>query len=254
MQCAILAGGLATRMRPLTETVPKAMLEVAGRPFAHWQLRWLATQGVTDVVYCIAHLGEQLRAYVGDGSAWGLRVRYADEGPHLRGTAGALAGAARIGLLEDRFLVLYGDSYLDIDVAALWRAFRSSGRPMLLSVYRNEGRFDRSNVRFADATVFRYDKTVPDPAAAGMHHIDYGLTALERAALLERVPDDAQPHDLADLQHAFSVEGRLAGFEATARFYEIGSPDGLEALDRHLRAQPAVRAAPPCASSEPGRQ
>lgn len=236
MQCAVLAGGLATRMRPLTETVPKALLEVAGRPFADWQLAWLAGQGVTDVVYCIAHLGEQIREFVGDGSRWGLRVDYADEGPQLRGTAGALADAARAGRLDERFLVLYGDSYLELDVAALWATFLRGGYPMLLSVYRNDGRFDRSNVRFVDDVVQRYDKTEPNPAAMGMHHIDYGLSALCRDVLLERVPAGGPPRDLAGLQHDLSIEGRLAGFEAANRFYEVGSPNGLADLDRHLRA------------------
>lgn len=240
MQCAILAGGLATRMRPATETIPKALLEVAGRPFAHWQLAWLADQGVTDVVYCIAHLGEQIRAFVGDGAAWGLRVRYADEGPELRGTAGALARAARLGLLDDAFLVLYGDSYLDVDVAALWRTFVRSGEPMLLSVYRNDGRFDRSNVRYAEGRVQRYDKRVADPAAAGMAHIDYGLSALQRDALLRFAPDGVAC-DLAELQHELSVAGRLAGFEVTERFYEIGSPEGLAELDARLRGAAGSR-------------
>lgn len=236
MRCAVLAGGLATRMRPATETIPKALLPVAGEPFAHWQLGWLAAQGVTEVVYCIAHLGEQIRAYVGDGARWGLRVRYADEGERLRGTAGALADATRAGLLGDAFLVLYGDSYLSVSVPDLWAAFESSGAPMLLSVYRNEGAFDRSNVRFEGGRVLRYDKREADPAAAGMAHIDYGLSALRAGALLAEVPADAGQHDLADLQHRFSERGQLAGFEVTERFYEIGSPAGMAELEAHLRS------------------
>ncbi len=230
MQCAILAGGLATRMRPRTETIPKALLPVAGHPFAWWQLQWLADQGVSEVVYCIAHLGEQLRDYVGDGRAWGLTVRYADEGPTLRGTAGALADAGRAGLLAEDFLVLYGDSYLDVSIAELWAAFVASARPMLLSVFRNEGAYDRSNVRFADGVVELYDKQIDDPAAAGLHHIDYGLSALRRDVLLAEVPPGPEPHDLSTVQHRLSLQGRLAGFEVFRRFYEIGSPEGLAEL------------------------
>lgn len=237
MQCAILAGGLATRMRPATETIPKALLAVAGAPFAHWQLSWLASQGVTDVVYCIAYLGEQIAAFVGDGGRWGLRVRYADEGERLRGTAGALADAARGGLLDERFLVLYGDSYLSLSVPELWRTFLDGGAPMLLSVYRNDNAHDRSNVRYEDGRVALYDKGVPDPAALGMHHIDYGLSAMRRDALLAEVPVGDAAHDLADLQHRLSVRGELAGFEVADRFYEIGSPDGLAELEAHLAAR-----------------
>ncbi|MFN0029663.1 MAG: sugar phosphate nucleotidyltransferase [Acidimicrobiales bacterium] len=234
MQCAILAGGLATRMRPLTETIPKALLPVAGRPFAWWQLRWLADQGVSDVVYCVAHMGEQIRDYVGDGDTWGLRVRYADEGTSLRGTAGALADAARAGMLEDEFLVLYGDSYLDVSVSRLWQEFERSGHPMLLSVFHNGGAYDRSNVRFANGMVELYAKNVEEPSSVGLHHIDYGLSAMRTDALLAEVPQGPDPVDLATLQHRFSVQGRLAGFEVFERFYEIGSPEGLVELEAFL--------------------
>jgi MurNAc alpha-1-phosphate uridylyltransferase len=224
-------------MRPVTDTVPKTLLEVAGRPFADWQLGWLAAQGVTDVVYCIAHLGEQVRAHVGDGGRWGLRVRYSDEGPQLAGTAGALVRAFRAGLLDEQFLVLYGDSWLDVDVGAVWAAMGRSGQPMLMTAYRNEGRYDRSNTRFTAGTVARYDKSVADPAAAGMHHVDYGLLVMRRQLVSELAAEvgDA-PCDLSDLQHRLSMAGRLAGFEAEHRFHEIGSPAGLAALEAHLRA------------------
>jgi MurNAc alpha-1-phosphate uridylyltransferase len=197
-------------MRPVTDTVPKTLLEVAGRPFADWQLGWLAAQGVTDVVYCIAHLGEQVRAHVGDGGRWGLRVRYSDEGPQLAGTAGALVRAFRAGLLDEQFLVLYGDSWLDVDVGAVWAAMGRSGQPMLMTAYRNEGRYDR---------------------------VDYGLLVMRRQLVSELAAEvgDA-PCDLSDLQHRLSMAGRLAGFEAEHRFHEIGSPAGLAALEAHLRA------------------
>jgi NDP-sugar pyrophosphorylase family protein len=227
-------------MRPRTDTVPKTLLEVAGRPFADLQLAWLASQGVTDVVYCIAHLGGLIRAHVGDGRRWGLRVRYSDEGDRLAGTAGALVRAQRAGLLDERFLVLYGDSWLDVDIRAVWRAFGDSGTPMLMTVYRNEGRYECSNVRFEDGMVRCYDKAATDPAA-GMHHVDYGLLALRREVVSElgaEVGDE--PSDLSDLQHRLSIAGRVAGFEADRRFHEIGSPAGLASLEAHLRAVAAT--------------
>lgn len=234
MQCAILAGGLATRMRPLTEHVPKALLTVAGRPFADRQLEWLASQSIDDVVYCIAHLGQRIRDHVGDGSQFGLRVRYSDEGPRLAGTAGALVLAAAAGLLEERFVVLYGDSWLDIDIPSAWQAAVTSGLPMLMTVYRNAGRYDTSNICFDGGRVTRYDKTA-GARWPGMDFIDYGLLVVQRDLFEPPLASpDELPLDLSTIQTSLSVAGQVAGFEATERFYEIGSPTGLAELEAVL--------------------
>jgi NDP-sugar pyrophosphorylase family protein len=232
MQCLVLAGGLATRMRPATETIPKLLLPVAGRPFADVQLRWLADAGVTDVVLSIGHLGHRIRDYAGDGSAWGLSIHYVDEGDRLRGTGGALRLAYDQGVLEKRFVVLYGDSFLSVDVKGAFAAFDRSGGDVLMTVFRNDGAFDRSNARLEGARVV-YDKRAADPASAGMHYIDYGLAIIDRDAVLPEVPS-GEVLDLADLYHRLSLEGRVSGLEVTERFYEIGSPEGLAALERKL--------------------
>ena len=110
---AILAGGLATRLRPITEKIPKSLVDVAGEPFIVRQLDYLFRQRVRDVVLCIGYLGEMIEAVVGDGSRFGLRVSYSIDGPILLGTGGALRRAAP--LLGEAFFVLYGDSYLPVD-------------------------------------------------------------------------------------------------------------------------------------------
>jgi NDP-sugar pyrophosphorylase family protein len=225
MQCVILAGGLGTRMWPVAKTVPKTLLPVAGRPFADWQLEWLADAGVTSVVYCVGYLGEQVREHVGDGSARGLEVQYVDEGRELRGTGGALRLAFDEGALHERFLVLYGDSWLQVDPAAVHAAAERSGRPALMTVYENNGQFDTSNVEYADGRVLRYEKGL-DPIPPQMRWIDYGLSVLERDLVAERIPADTVA-DLSDLCHALAAEGSLAGFLVLDRFYEIGSPSGL---------------------------
>ncbi|WP_196807234.1 sugar phosphate nucleotidyltransferase [Candidatus Solirubrobacter pratensis] len=226
----ILAGGLATRMRPATETIPKALLSVAGKPFADHQLRWLASDGVTDVVFAIGHLGGLIRDFVGDGAAWGLRVRYTDEGDRLRGTAGALRLAYDAELLENAFAVLYGDSFLSVDVGVAFAEFRRARRDVLMTVFRNDGAC--SNARLEGGSVV-YDKTAADPAAVGMRYIDYGLSIIDRDAILPAVPPEAVM-DLADLYRRLSLEGRVAGLEVTERFYEIGSPEGLAELEHRL--------------------
>jgi NDP-sugar pyrophosphorylase family protein len=225
-------------MRPRTETTPKTLLPVGDVPFAHYQLTWLARHGVTRIVYSIAVLGEQVRAFVGDGSRWGLSVRYVEDGDKLAGTAGALRRAYDANELDEWFLVLYGDSFLPIDFWSVGRAFLEQRRPALMTVYRNQGRFDAGNVQFADNEVSLYRKAkkgeVPPPE---MDFIDYGLSALSRELIAERVPS-GEIADLADLYHLLSLEGALAGFEVDQRFYEIGSPAGMDDFTNWVAGRP----------------
>ena len=227
MPIAILAGGFATRMRPATETIPKALLSVAGEPFIAHQLRLLRRGGVSKVVLCVGHLGKMIEEFVGGGEAFDLPVLYSREDEKLLGTGGALRQA--LPLLGPCFFVLYGDSYLDVDYAAVQRDFEASGAPALMTVYRNDGRWDTSNVLFDGARVVRYEKRRP---SADMHHIDYGLGVFSADAL--RGPDQ-ETFDLADVYSRLAMAGRLAGYEAPRRFYEIGTPAGLIETEAFLR-------------------
>jgi NDP-sugar pyrophosphorylase family protein len=226
MPVAILAGGLATRLGPITRSIPKALIEVAGKPFIAHQLALLRAAGIRRAVLCVAHLADQIEAVVGDGRGFGVEVAYSHDGGGPLGTGGALRQA--LPLLGDRFLVLYGDSYLRCDYAAIGRAFAASGLLGLMTVYRNDGQFDRSNVSFRDGRIVRYDKT---PGLPDMTHIDYGLGALAAGALADR-PDG--PLDLAAVYQDLLARGQLAGYEVHERFYEIGSPAGLEDMRRLL--------------------
>lgn len=220
---ALLAGGLATRLRPVTEKIPKSLVDVAGQPFVHRQLRLLRARGMRRVVICAGHLGDMIRDAVGDGSVFGLDVVYSFDHPRPLGTAGALKLAEP--LLGDAFFVLYGDSYLECDYLAVQRAFHQSGQPALMTVYENRDAHDASNVVFVDNRIAVYDKRQHTPA---MRHIDYGLGVLTPAALAEVPP--GKPCDLADVYASLLADGWLAGFEVRERFYEIGSPAGLAEL------------------------
>jgi NDP-sugar pyrophosphorylase family protein len=233
MQCVILAGGLGTRLGPLTDSLPKALVPVAGRPFADHQLAWLASEGVTDIVYSIGHRGDAIRGFVGNGTRWGLRVRYADEGANLRGTAGALRLAYDQALLKPRFGVVYGDSYLCVPLAAVWEQFAATTSAAIMTVYKNDGRYDRSNALVADGRVRLYEKGLADPASLGMRHIDYGFSILDRDAVLPLIAADTVV-DLASVYHRLSREDRLSAFQVSDRFYEVGSPEGLAELDALL--------------------
>ena len=247
MQCVILAGGRGTRMAPLTDTLPKALLPVAGRPFADWQLMWLRAEGVDEVIYSIGHLGDQIRSHVGGGRKWGLTVRYVDEGPQLRGTGGALRQALDEGALAEQFIVLYGDSYLTIDVDSVWAAFAASKCAALMSVYRNDGEWEQSNAVFSDGMVSRYEKGLTK-VPSDMRYVDYGLSIF-RASTVERWIPCNTVVDLADTLSTLSAAGELAGYEALERFYEIGSPSGLRSLEARLQFPPGSDGAKPTPTS-----
>lgn len=225
---AILAGGLATRLRPATEKMPKALLSVAGEPFLIHQLRLLHSQGFRKIVLCVGYLGEMIEATIGDGKRLGLQIDYSFDGPTLLGTGGALKRA--VSKLGDQFLVIYGDSYMPVDYAAIVEAFVQSEKPALMTIFENKGRWDASNVWFEGEKIQRYDKKLRTPE---MRHIDYGISILT-AGIFAGFSDNT-PFDLADIYSRLVSEKQMAAYEVKQRFYEIGSADGLAELDSLLR-------------------
>jgi NDP-sugar pyrophosphorylase family protein len=223
----ILAGGLATRLRPITEKIPKALVEIAGRPFLAHQLDLLRSNQVTEVILCVGYLGEMIEETFGDGSEPGIRIRYSYDGPELLGTGGAIRKA--LPLLPQSFFVLYGDSYLRIDYQAVARAYTNSGQPALMTVFANQDAWDKSNVWFEDGEIKLYSKKRRFPE---MRYIDYGLSVCSRAMFEGNGVEQA--FDLAALFERLSEKHQLAGFEVHHRFYEIGSHQGLQELDRIL--------------------
>jgi NDP-sugar pyrophosphorylase family protein len=229
---AVLAGGLATRLRPLTEKMPKALVKVADEPFLAHQLRLLHAQGIRQVVLCAGYLGEMIEAQFGDGAAYGMKIEYSFDGPQLLGTGGALKRA--LPALGNRFFVMYGDSYLVTNYAKVAQAFLSCGKPAMMTVFKNSHRWDTSNVEFDGKEILRYDKTNPDKT---MQYIDYGLNIF-RSEVFASVPGD-KPFELAQFYPDLIIRNQLAGFEVKERFYEIGSSHGLAELDCLLRRSPA---------------
>jgi len=241
---AVLAGGLATRLRPITEKIPKSLIPVAGKPFLAHQLELLRSRGIRRVVLCVGHLGEMIQRQFGDGSAFGVKLDYSFDsprrsetepgaeagGPQLLGTGGAIKNA--LPLLGMEFFVLYGDSYLPVEYRPIAEFFRRSGKPGCMTVYRNEGRYDTSNVVFRSGNVVVYDKKNRLPE---MQHIDYGLS-LFQAIVFNAYPAE-KPFDLAEVMGRLVQEKQLAGYEVRERFYEIGSPAGLAELESLLQSK-----------------
>lgn len=226
---AILAGGLATRLRPITEKIPKSLVPVAGKPFLTYQLELLRSRGIRHAVLCVGYLGEMIQRDYGN-EAFGIKLDYAFDGPKLLGTGGAIKRA--LPMLGPEFFVLYGDSYLPIEYRPIAEFFQRSGKLGCMTVYHNEGKYDTSNVVFADGEIKVYDKKARLPE---MRHIDYGLS-LFKAAAFDGYSTE-QPFDLAEVMGKLVREKQLAGYEVKERFYEIGSPVGLEELENLLSAK-----------------
>ncbi|MGA2801886.1 MAG: nucleotidyltransferase family protein [Verrucomicrobiota bacterium] len=227
---AILAGGCATRLRPITEKIPKSLISVAGKPFLAHQLEWLRSRGLRHVVLCVGYLGEMIQRDFGDGSQFGVRLDYSFDGPKLLGTGGAIKHA--LPLLGEEFFILYGDSYLPIEYHPVAEFFQRSGKLGCMTVYRNEGRHDTSNVIFRNGQITVYDKKNRTPE---MQHIDYGLSLFRNTAF--GLFPAGKPFDLAEVMGKLVREKQLAGYEVHERFYEIGSPAGLAELETLLKSK-----------------
>ncbi len=227
-QTVIMAGGLGTRLGRLTARRPKSLVNIHGRPFLEYQIRLLREGGVHKVLLCVGHLGEQIKERFGTGRRLGVQIQYSEEGEDLLGTGGALKRAEP--LLDERFFILWGDSYLLLDYRKIWSAFlRAHGLGMMV-VYKNANERIPSNVAVRDGRVALYDKWKTQPS---MLYIDNGLSAWNKE-ILGMIPA-GKPLEIGRLFRRLSRRGEVAAYETEQRFYEIGSVSGLLELRRLLR-------------------
>jgi MurNAc alpha-1-phosphate uridylyltransferase len=230
MQTVIMAGGMGTRLGRLTARRPKSLVDIHGRPFLEHQIELLRDNGVRDIVLCIGHLGEQIKERIGAGQHLGVAVRYSEEGEELLGTGGALKKAEP--LLDDRFFLLWGDSYLLLDYRKIWRAYLGAGCLGLMVVYKNSNERVRSNVKVNEGRVIVYDKWRPYP---DMLYIDNGLSAWSKKIL--RMIPAGEPSEIERLFQRLARRGEIAAYETEQKFYEIGSVAGLAELKGLLRGR-----------------
>ena len=221
MQVAILAGGQATRLRPLTWQQPKSMLEIKGKPFLEYQLEFLKRSGVTNVVLCLGYLGEHIVNHFGNGGRFGINTQYSYEEEKLLGTAGALKNAA--DLLDDPFFTLYGDSYLSMDFSAVMSYFLSRNKLALMTVYKNYNQYESSNTVVEGNLVKEFNKQKKTP---DMVYIEYGANIFYQKTL-DLVPQ-GQPYSLDDLFYSLIEKQELLAYQIEKRFYQIGSFQGIE--------------------------
>ena len=224
----ILAGGLGTRLGDRVSELPKPLIEVAGEPFLIHQLRLLASHGIERAVICVGYRGEQIVETIGP-ERYGIEIDYSVDGAELAGTLGAIRGAQ--SQLGQRFLVLYGDTYLRVDYAGAALAWAGSGLPAMMAVFNNDGELEPSNASFDGILVTRYSKQAPTPE---MRWIDYGLGGLTADALDLA---GAAESDLCAFYAELARRGELFGFPATERFYDIGTPAALAETDAFLRSR-----------------
>lgn len=230
MQGVILAGGLATRLRPITNKIPKSMIKIKNKPFLEYQIELLRRNDINEIILCVGYLGEQIEDYFGNGKKFGVNIKYSYENEQLLGTGGAIRNT--LDLLSNYFFVLYGDSYLNVNHKEIYNYFLKINYPVLLVIYKNNNKWDRSNVVFKDGIVEIYDKNNCIPE---MEFIDYGLSILSKR-IVKRIPKNVK-YDLANLYKGLSVEKKLAGYEALERFYEIGSKNGLREFENYIKGK-----------------
>jgi MurNAc alpha-1-phosphate uridylyltransferase len=227
MQVAIMAGGLATRLRPLTTTVPKSMITIDGKPFLEYQLEFLKKDGIKDIVLCVGHLKEQIESHFGDGGEFGVKIHYSREEGPLLGTAGALRNA--LPFLDNSFFVMYGDSYLFLDFVEIWKFFHQFKKSALMVVYKNQNLYDRSNVSINGNFVTKYSKTEQTP---DMVFIDYGVSLL-RKKVVEAIPEN-EYYSLETVFSSLIADRELLSYTTDKRFFEIGSREGLKEFQEYV--------------------
>jgi NDP-sugar pyrophosphorylase family protein len=224
---AILVGGYAKRLYPVTKAIPKAMLRVAGKPFIAHQLALLKKNGITKVVICSGYLSDQIEDFIGDGKQFGLSINFSADGEKPLGTGGAIKKA--LPLLGNTFFVMYGDTYLTIDFKSISDFFLSQNKKGLMTVLRNKDQWGKSNIVLKNGKIIKYDKK---EKTMDTEYIDYGLSMLRKSAFDEI--GDEEVFDLAEVYKSLIEMGQMIGYEVKNRFYEIGSAQGLVETEKYI--------------------
>ena len=233
MPIVILAGGLAQRLRPLTDNIPKSLILINNKPFVDWQLHLLREKGITKVLFCLSYKSQMIENHVGDGSRYDLDIKYSLDGPEALGTGGAIKKA--LPILENKFMVLYGDSYLDLNYEQTESVFLSCDKPAMMTVYKNDGNYDKSNIKFTKNRIEKYEKSSSDP---NLTYIDYGLSFFTKEVFEQKMFVDR--FDLSDLCGNLIENDRMYGHEVFERYYEIGSYKGIKDISKHLKGSKNV--------------
>jgi MurNAc alpha-1-phosphate uridylyltransferase len=225
---AILAGGFGTRLGEISKTTPKSLIDIAGKPFVDWQIGLLKKNGYKNVVFCLSHKSKEIQEYLGNGSQFNLNIEYSLDGDKQLGTGGAIKKA--LPILGKNFAVIYGDSYLPIQYSDPENFFVNSQSLAVMTVYKNQNQFDKSNIDFSSGKVINYDKM---DIKSSSNYIDYGLTYFN-SSVFDQMPV-GKAFDLSIVLKMLTQEKKLDGYEVFERFYEVGSLEGVKELSEILR-------------------
>ncbi len=224
MTVIILCGGLASRLYPLSETTPKSLIEIHKKPFIHYQLEQLHQQHITDVILCVGKFGDIIEEKIGNKYK-NITIQYSHDGELPLGTGGAIKKALSL-IPENDFIVLYGDSYLQIPINKMINKYYASKKPILMSVYRNKNKLHKNNIIY-NGEILSYDKELYHP---DMTHIDYGINIFNKSVFVQT------PHifDLSKLLTDFVKIKQVSSIEATVSFHEVGSFKGIEKFEKFI--------------------
>ncbi len=223
----ILCGGLATRLQPITKTIPKSLVTINDKTMLQYQLDMLNEQNIKHVVLCVGYLGEMIQNQFGFKYK-NIIIEYSFDGDVQLGTGGAIRNA--LSKLSNSFFVLYGDSYLPVEYKPILNYFNNTNKSGLMTVYKNENLYDTSNVVYKDNQIVCYDKK---NKTVEMNYIDYGLS-LFTTSVFNKYPTNYS-FDLSQVMMDLVNNKQLAGYEVYNRFYEMGSINGLKELEEYLK-------------------
>jgi NDP-sugar pyrophosphorylase family protein len=225
----ILCGGLATRLQPITKTIPKSLVMINNKPMLQYQLDMLQKQGIRHVVLCVGYLGEMIKDTFGDKYG-DILLEYSFDGSKQLGTGGAIKKT--YSKLSNTFFVLYGDSYLPVEYKPILEYFNTTNKSGLMTLFKNDNLYDTSNVIFKDNQIVCYDK---NNKTSDMNYIDYGLSIFN-VSVFNTYPADCS-FDLSQVMINLVNDKQIAGYEVFNRFYEMGSINGLNELELYLKNQ-----------------
>lgn len=232
----VLAGGLATRLHPITLSIPKCLVPCGGHSFVDYTLAWMGANGVRRATYVVGHLGEMVIEHLQSVRYPGLTVDWISEGDIRRGTGGAVDLACARGEVGEDFLLMYGDSFLPVDFSAVWESARRLRAPALMTVFHNRGELDRSNLHFQPPLVTLYSKDPEVQHHEKFQYVDFGLSYW-RTEIWRKNSLNQAAWDLSTLMAKQAASGLMFGLEVHTRFYEIGSPTGLKDFDLLLQGK-----------------